>query len=121
MMFKNADPADPRIVSLKNRYNKQMARLQTVDNISTAMEGVVFEYPPGSRQRYKFTGGFAAANQILGLLGWKAKEDITKQATREITGVEAQPGNDASPKLSESLIRRIVRESIRRNVLRYLL
>jgi cytidyltransferase-like protein len=30
------------------------------------MEGVVFEYPPGSDKIYKLTGAFAMANQIIG-------------------------------------------------------
>ena len=112
-MLQNADLTDPKIISLKNRYEKQMKRLQSVDNITTAMEGVVFEYPPMSRQYYKFTGGFAAANQILGLLGWEVKEELTNQATREVN-------SKYTSNVKESLIRRIVRESIKHNIKRYL-
>lgn len=103
-MFKNADPTDEKINSLKKRYDKQMARLQSVDNISSAMEGVVFEYPPMSNQFYKFTGGFAAANQILGYLGWDVKDKLTKQAMSEI--------NLDISDMSEGNIRKLVRGSI---------
>ena len=110
-MFRGADLTDPKIASLKNRYDKQMKRLQSVDNITTAMEGVVFEYPPMSRQYYKFTGGFAAANQILGLLGWEVKEDLTNQAFNEFNS------NSSGTRISEQRIRKMVRESITRTYL----
>ena len=108
-MFRNADPADEKINSLKNRYNKQMARLQSVDNISSAMEGVVFEYPPMSNQFYKFTGGFAAANQILGYLGWDVKDDLTQQAASEI--------NAEVLNISEAKLKRMISESITKTYL----
>lgn len=43
---------------------KQMQKLKSLDNVSTAAEGFVFEY---DGQTYKFTGNFAPINQILGL------------------------------------------------------
>ena len=105
-LFANADPSDEKISSLKKRYEKQMARLQSVDNISTAMEGVVFEYPPMSNQFYKFTGGFAAANQILGYLGWDVKDALTRQAQEEVdSGTEKTIMN-------ESKIRKIIRKTL---------
>jgi hypothetical protein len=106
----NADMSDPKMVALERKYRKQMKRLQSVDNISTSMEGVVFEYPPMSRQYYKFTGGFAAANQILGYLGWDVKAALTQQAEREI---DAEMG---TPTLNEVFIRKMVRRSIRRTI-----
>lgn len=42
----------------------QMRKLVSVENITTPVEGVVFIYKGNA---YKFTGSFAAANQILGL------------------------------------------------------
>jgi len=42
----------------------QMAKLKSVENITSPMEGVVFFYKGNA---YKFTGSFAAANQILGM------------------------------------------------------
>jgi len=43
---------------------KQMKRLKSVEDISSAMEGIVFRY---KGHTYKYTGSFAVANQILGL------------------------------------------------------
>lgn len=42
----------------------QMEKLKSVSNITSPVEGVVFIYKGDA---YKFTGSFAAANQILGL------------------------------------------------------
>jgi len=43
---------------------KQMEKLKSVENVSTAAEGFVFAYDGHS---YKFTGNFAPMNQLLGL------------------------------------------------------
>ena len=43
---------------------QQMRKLKSVEDISTAVEGFVFDYDGNS---YKFTGNFAPMNQILGL------------------------------------------------------
>ena len=43
---------------------KQLQKLEHHDNISTPVEGFVFEY---EGQLYKFTGNFAPINQLLGL------------------------------------------------------
>jgi hypothetical protein len=69
----------------KSKYETQMGRLVSVDRITTPVEGVVFEYPPGSNKYYKFTGGFAASNQLLGMLGWADKERISKEAKVKVT------------------------------------
>lgn len=42
----------------------QLQKLKSVENITSPVEGVVFIYKGNA---YKFTGSFAAANQILGL------------------------------------------------------
>ena len=42
----------------------QMEKLKSIENITSPVEGVVFIYKGNA---YKFTGSFAAANQILGL------------------------------------------------------
>ena len=44
--------------------HQQMRKLKTIENVSTAVEGFVFDYEGLS---YKFTGNFAPMNQILGL------------------------------------------------------
>jgi hypothetical protein len=44
----------------------QMEKLGDVSNITSSLEGIVFEHPPGSKQLYKLTGAFAMLNQIIG-------------------------------------------------------
>lgn len=48
----------------------QMEKLKSVNNITSPVEGVVFIYKGDA---YKFTGSFAAANQILGLFKYGRK------------------------------------------------
>jgi hypothetical protein len=49
---------------------KEMARLKSVDNVSAAMEGIVFFF---KGQAYKFTGSFSPAHQILSLFKYGRK------------------------------------------------
>ena len=44
----------------------QMEKLGDVANVSSSLEGIVFEHPPGSKSLYKLTGAFAMLNQIVG-------------------------------------------------------
>ena len=47
--------------------DKQLEKLVDIeDQINSTMEGIVFEYPPGSGQLKKLTGGFAMMNQLVG-------------------------------------------------------
>ena len=46
--------------------DKQLEKLKSVEDVASTMEGVVFEYPPGSGQLKKLTGTFAMANQLVG-------------------------------------------------------
>jgi hypothetical protein len=48
----------------------QMEKLKSLENITSPVEGVVFIYKGNA---YKFTGSFAAANQILGLFKYNRK------------------------------------------------
>jgi hypothetical protein len=48
----------------------QMQKLKSLENITSPVEGVVFIYKGNA---YKFTGSFAAANQILGLFKYGRK------------------------------------------------
>lgn len=50
--------------------SKEMARLGSVDNVSSPVEGIVFIY---KNQAYKFTGSFAPTNQILALFKYGRK------------------------------------------------
>ena len=45
---------------------RHLEKLGHVENVAQSIEGVVFEYPPGSKQLYKLTGSFAMVNQIIG-------------------------------------------------------
>ena len=45
---------------------KQLGKLGDIENIASTMEGIVFEYPSGSKVLYKLTGTFAMVNQIIG-------------------------------------------------------
>ena len=44
----------------------QMEKLGSVANVTSSLEGIVFEHPPGSKSLYKLTGAFAMLNQIVG-------------------------------------------------------
>ena len=44
----------------------QLTKLGDIENIASTVEGLVFEYPPGSKNLVKLTGSFAMANQIIG-------------------------------------------------------
>ena len=46
--------------------DKQLEKLKSVEDVASTMEGVVFEYPPGSGELKKLTGTFAMANQLVG-------------------------------------------------------
>jgi hypothetical protein len=54
---------------------KQLEKLGDIENIASAMEGVIFEYPPGSKNLVKLTGTFAMANQIVGRAKRLPKEE----------------------------------------------
>lgn len=69
---------------------KQMNKLKSVENISTAAEGFVFDHDGWT---YKFTGNFAPINQILGLFKYGRKgipplssltEGMEEEAKRKI-------------------------------------
>tara|TARA_R110002124_G_scaffold116400_9_gene272853 strand:+ start:28 stop:2427 length:2400 start_codon:yes stop_codon:yes gene_type:complete len=66
---------------------KQMNKLKSVENISTAAEGFVFDYDGWS---YKFTGNFAPINQILGLFKYGRKGIPPMEKITEAMDVEAK-------------------------------
>ena len=61
---------------LGNMLDRQLEKLGDIENIASTMEGIVFEFPPGSEHLYKLTGSFAMTNQIVG----RAKRLPTAQA-----------------------------------------
>tara|TARA_R110000824_G_scaffold67912_2_gene175883 strand:+ start:640 stop:3048 length:2409 start_codon:yes stop_codon:yes gene_type:complete len=46
--------------------DKQLGKLGDIENVASSLEGIVFEFPPGSGKIYKLTGAFAMSNQIIG-------------------------------------------------------
>lgn len=62
--IKSASGSDAR--EMGDMLVRQLEKLGHVENVAQSIEGVVFEYPPGSKQLYKLTGSFAMVNQIVG-------------------------------------------------------
>jgi len=58
-----ADSGDPKAAEL---IDKQLSKLGNIENVASSLEGITFEYPPGSGKIYKLTGAFAMANQLIG-------------------------------------------------------
>lgn len=69
--------------------DRQLEKLGDIENIASSLEGVVFQH---KGKIYKLTGSFAMVNQIVGRAMRLPKEDA----------------------VSESYIRRLIRESLRR-------
>ena len=57
----------------------QMEKLGSAANITSSLEGIVFEHPPGSKSLYKLTGAFAMLNQIVGR-SMRMKESVQSEA-----------------------------------------
>lgn len=70
---------------------KQMEKLKSVENISTAAEGFVFAYDGHS---YKFTGNFAPMNQLLGLFKYGRGNVPPLQKLDENGSIEIIPAHD---------------------------
>ena len=58
-------------VQVREKLEKELGRLGDGKDSLSNVEGIVFEYPPGSGNLKKLTGNFAALNQIVGALGRK--------------------------------------------------
>jgi hypothetical protein len=73
---------------------KQLQKLEHHDNITTPVEGFVFEY---EGQLYKFTGNFAPVNQILGLFkyGRGSVPPIKKDAPASRDGLHEEDGEES--------------------------
>jgi len=57
---------DAKADTRRDMLKRQLDKLGSSENISSSMEGIVFEHPPGSKALYKLTGAFAPLNQIIG-------------------------------------------------------
>ena len=56
--------------------SKQLRKLKNISNISTAVEGVVFQY---DGNLYKLTGNFAPVNQLLGFFKYGRADKLKQQ------------------------------------------
>jgi len=72
--------------SYGNLLSAQLEKLGPIENIASTVEGLVFEYPPGSKQLVKLTGAFAMANQIIGRAKRlpQVKESILREYIRNL-------------------------------------
>ena len=74
----------------REMLKKQLSKLGSSKNISSSMEGIVFEYPAGSKALYKLTGAFAPLNQIIGAsyrVPQEQNESLLRNYIREFIGV----------------------------------
>ena len=94
---KELEAAKEKILSAKDvkgdarreMLQKQLNKLGSSENISSSMEGIVFEYPPGSKALYKLTGAFAPLNQIIGAsyrIPKGQNESLVRNYVREFIG-----------------------------------
>jgi len=78
---------DPKMGEL---VDKQLAKLGNIENLASTLEGVVFEYPPGSGKIYKLTGAFAMANQIIGRARRSGmKESVSNDFTIRVSATQS--------------------------------
>lgn len=74
----------PDAEKLANMLDKQLSKLGPIENIASSLEGVIFEYPPGSQQLYKLTGSFAMVNQLVGRARRLSKGEPASEAGEPI-------------------------------------
>ena len=95
---------DPRKLEANlEKLDRQISLLGDIKKLNASIEGIVFKTRFGT---YKFTGPFAAANQILGLGGFDVKDRLMQH------GLETMRGD--KPVVTESYLRRLIKESIMR-------
>ena len=75
---------------------KQLKKIKSHENITSAVEGFVFSWDGNT---YKFTGNFAPANQILGLFkyGRGSAPPIARQTRSEEPSEPLNEGEEATP------------------------
>jgi hypothetical protein len=61
--------------------SKQLRKLKNIQNISTAVEGIVFQY---DGNLYKLTGNFAPVNQLLGFFKYGRAEKLKENLLSEM-------------------------------------
>ena len=82
---------------------QQLKKLKKLDDVSSTMEGFVFEE---DGMLYKFTGNYAPINQILGLFKYGRGDapPLKKQELTEHEDVEEEPDRFTSPNSPEEII-----------------
>jgi len=83
--------------------DRQLEKLKDIEDVASTMEGIVFEYPPGSGQLKKLTGTFAMANQLV---GGARRKGMGAQQKQE----ESHNPNGHSPYLRSMLYEAILNE-----------
>ena len=80
---------DAKSDARREMLKTQLEKLGSSENISSSMEGIVFEHPPGSKALYKLTGAFAPLNQIIGAsyrIPKGQNESLLRTYVREFVG-----------------------------------
>ena len=80
---------DAKSDARREMLKTQLEKLGSSENISSSMEGIVFEHPPGSKALYKLTGAFAPLNQIIGAsyrIPKGQNESLLRTYVREFAG-----------------------------------
>ena len=86
---KIASARDAKGDARREMLHKQLKKLGSPKNIASSTEGIVFEYPPGSKALYKLTGAFAPLNQIIGgamRIPQVQNESLLRNYIREFVG-----------------------------------
>ena len=107
-----------------SKFDRELSLLGDISKFNQSMEGVVINYvrEDGMPVLYKLTGLFAPANQIVGSSksGFDIKRRLLQKARQEYNSLPYTPEPDIVPPASplQETIRRMIRESIRRNLIR---
>ena len=80
--------------------DKQLSKLGKIENLASSMEGIVFEYPPGSDRIYKLTGAFAMANQLIG----RARRSGMTENEEDFIGYEFKPVKEEENELDDPVV-----------------
>lgn len=110
-----------RLEGYIEKFERELALLGNIEEFAQSMEGVVINYirEDGMPMLYKLTGNFAPANQLLGLSsqGFEIKRELLNKAKAEYQKTPYTPEPDDIPSgstpLQESIIRNMIRNSIR--------
>jgi len=91
-----------------NTFLRQMEKLKSIENISTAAEGFVFDY---DGHTYKFTGNFAPINQILGIGKYEGRGELPSLEKGKTYHVPRETGLAAKGRMkleSDALVQEVM-------------